>query len=52
MHGVKPTKAEPKVQTFGRDLLRPLNLDGHSVKPLKAKPKGQRKKEHPTLFHV
>jgi hypothetical protein len=48
-YNVKPPKVKPKVQTFGHELPRPLNLDGHSLKPPKAKPKVQRKKEHPTL---
>ena len=41
-----------QVQTFGHELLRPLNLDSHSVKPPKAMPKVQWKKDHPTLFHA
>ena len=40
-HNVKPPNVKPKVQTFGHELSRPLNLDGHSVKPPKAKPKVQ-----------
>ena len=40
------------VQTFGHELPRLLDLDGHSVKPPKVKPKVQRKKEHPILFLV
>jgi hypothetical protein len=41
VHSVRPTKAKPKVQTFGHELPRPFNLDGHSVKPPKAKSKVQ-----------
>jgi hypothetical protein len=51
-HSVKHAKAESKVQTFGHELPRPLDLDSHSVKPPKAKPKVQTKKEHPTLFRA
>jgi hypothetical protein len=47
---VKPPKAKTKFQTFGDELPRPLDLDGHSMKTSKAKSKVQRKKEHPTLF--
>jgi len=36
-----------KVQIFGHELPRPLNLDGHSVKPLKAKPKVQTQRSIP-----
>jgi hypothetical protein len=48
-HNVNPPKAKPKVQTFGHELPRPLDLDGHNVKPPKAKAKLQRKKVYPTL---
>jgi hypothetical protein len=46
-HSVKPSKAKPKVQTFGHELPRPLDLDGHSVKPPKAKPKVQTQRNIP-----
>jgi hypothetical protein len=44
---VKPLKAKSKVQTFGHELPRPLDLDGHSVKPPKAKPKVQTQRSIP-----
>jgi hypothetical protein len=46
-HSVKPPKAKPKVQTFGHELPRPLDLDGQRVKPPKAKPKVQTQRSMP-----
>jgi hypothetical protein len=40
-------KAKPKVQTFGHELSRPLDLDGHSVKPPKVEPKVQTQRSMP-----
>jgi hypothetical protein len=40
-HSVKPPNAKLKVQTFGHELPRPLNLDGHYVKLPNGKSKGR-----------
>jgi hypothetical protein len=34
---MKPSKAKPKVQTFGHEIPGPLDLDNHILKPPKAK---------------
>jgi hypothetical protein len=47
MYSVKPPKAKLKVQIFGHELPRPLDLDNHSVKPPKAKPKVQTQRNIP-----